>query len=214
MGRLKPIFTSLGALMSIVVEHEKRRAEILEQALDVFVTEGFADTTYAKIAARCGITRTTLYTYFRNKQEIFLYSIKQILETVETDLVAIENDHTLGAREKLRCCLNIVIRHLEENTRLLSVLLDYLLLIGKTGADVNNRVRRRTIRLNHILSSIIIDGQQSGELKTTNVRALCDLFYGLFEQAIFKLTIIKKPVVDLDNVINLIIDQITPAGNV
>ena len=31
--------------MAIVVEHEKRRAEILEKALDVFTEEGYEDAT-------------------------------------------------------------------------------------------------------------------------------------------------------------------------
>ena len=57
-----------GAGMSIVVAHEKRRAEILEKTLDVFVDEGFEDVTFQKIADRCGITRTTLYIYFKNKK--------------------------------------------------------------------------------------------------------------------------------------------------
>jgi AcrR family transcriptional regulator len=47
--------------MAIVVEHERRRKQILEKALDVFVDEGFEDATFQKIADRCAITRTTLY---------------------------------------------------------------------------------------------------------------------------------------------------------
>jgi len=46
--------------MAIVVEHEKRRFEILQRALDVFTEEGYEDATFQKIADRCGITRTTL----------------------------------------------------------------------------------------------------------------------------------------------------------
>ena len=66
--------------MAIVVEHEKRRFEILEKALDIFVEEGYEDATFQKIADRCGITRTTLYLYFKNKREIFVWSIKQLTE--------------------------------------------------------------------------------------------------------------------------------------
>ena len=46
--------------MAIVVEHEKRKHEILQRALDVFINEGYEDATYQKIADKCGITRTTL----------------------------------------------------------------------------------------------------------------------------------------------------------
>ena len=62
--------------MAILVEHDKRKQEILEKALDVFINEGYEDVTFQKIADRCGITRTTLYIYFNNKREIFLWSIK------------------------------------------------------------------------------------------------------------------------------------------
>jgi hypothetical protein len=47
--------------------------EILENALDVFVTDGYADTTPQKIADRCGITRTILYLNFKNKRKIFMF---------------------------------------------------------------------------------------------------------------------------------------------
>ena len=46
--------------MSIVVEHDKRRKEILEKALAVFMDDGFEDATFQRIADRCHITRTTL----------------------------------------------------------------------------------------------------------------------------------------------------------
>ena len=58
--------------MAVQVEHDKRKQEILEKALDLFVEEGYEDVTFQKISDRCGITRTTLYIYFKNKREIFL----------------------------------------------------------------------------------------------------------------------------------------------
>ena len=63
--------------MGIVVDHEERKKVILKKALDVIIEEGFEDATFQKIADPCGITRTTLYIYFKNKREIFLWSIKQ-----------------------------------------------------------------------------------------------------------------------------------------
>ena len=54
--------------MGIVVDHDKRRRAILKKSLEVFVDEGYEDATFQKIANRCGITRTTLYIYFKNKK--------------------------------------------------------------------------------------------------------------------------------------------------
>ena len=69
--------------MAIVVEHDKRKQEILQKSLDVFIEEGYEDATFQKIADRCGITRTTLYIYFKNKHEIFLGSIKELLAELD-----------------------------------------------------------------------------------------------------------------------------------
>ena len=75
--------------MAIVVEHDKRKHEILEKSLDVFIEEGYEDVTFQKIADRCGITRTTLYIYFKNKREIFLWIIKLLLAGLFDELVSL-----------------------------------------------------------------------------------------------------------------------------
>jgi AcrR family transcriptional regulator len=181
--------------MSIVVEHEKRRREILNKALDVFVDEGFEDATFQKIADRCGITRTTLYTYFKNKKEIFNYSIKQLLLTVEADLTKMRGDTSLNAVDKIIRVLSRIIELLEKNQRLLSVILDYLLHVSRSNADPNYRVRRRTLKLRHILATMVIDGIKAGEIVAMNVKAADDLLYSLIESAIFRLAVLKQETV-------------------
>jgi AcrR family transcriptional regulator len=178
--------------MSIVVEHEKRRQHILEKALDVFVDEGFEDATFQKIADRCGITRTTLYIYFKNKREIFNYSIKQLLSTVDADLACVRADGDLNTVDKLIRVLSQIIELLEKNRRLLVVILDYLLHVARSGGDPHYRVRRRTLRLRHILATMIIDGIKAGEIVSMNVKAADDLLYPLIESAIFRLAVLKQ----------------------
>ncbi|MDR0399335.1 MAG: TetR/AcrR family transcriptional regulator [Treponema sp.] len=181
--------------MSIVVEHEKRRQNILKKALDVFVDEGFEDATFQKIADRCAITRTTLYIYFKNKKEIFNYSIKQFLSTVEADLNKVRADANLSRVDKIIQVLSRIIDLLEKNRRLLSVILDYLLHAARGGGDPNYRVRRRTLKLRHILATMVIDGIKAGEIVSMNVKAADDLFYPLIEAAIFRLTVLRQETV-------------------
>jgi len=195
--------------MSIVVEHEKRRKKILEKALHVFVDEGFEDTTFQKIADYCGITRTTLYTYFKNKKEIFNYSIKQLLAKAEEDIQHIRRDALLGSIEKLTKIFLDIFRLLEENRRLLSVLLDYLLYLSKSNVDPDERVRRRTLKLRHILVSIMIEGVKSGEFKTINMKTANEYLYSLIEAAIFRLVILqRKTVGDLRKAASFAIKQL------
>jgi AcrR family transcriptional regulator len=181
--------------MAIVVEHEKRRKEILEKALDVFVEEGFENTTLQKIADKCGITRTTLYLYFKNKKEIFNYSIKLLLVKVEADIRHIQANSILGYVEKIITILHNIFQQFEENRRLLSVILDYLLHLSKNNIDPEQRVRRRTLRMRHILASLVIEGVKKGELKSINIKTADDFLYSFIEGAIFRLVVLQRETV-------------------
>ena len=198
--------------MSIIVEHEKRRREILEKALDVFVDDGYEGTTFQKIAGRCGITRTTLYIYFKNKKDIFNYSIKLLLAKVEEDIQIILSDTSLDSINKITKVLTNIFELLEENRRLLMVILGYLLHISKNNGDPEQLVRRRTLKLRRFLSSMIIEGVKSKELiATTNIKAAADLLYSLFEAAIFRLVILqRKTVGDLRKTAVFAISRLAP----
>jgi len=178
--------------MAVAVEHEKRRQKILEKALAVFMDDGFEDTTFQKIADKCGITRTILYLYFKNKREIFTYSIKQLLLSVEENINTIRADMSINSSEKITKILLVVFSLLEQNRQLLSVVLDYLLHLSKGGANPEERVRRRTVKLRHILSAIVIEGIKAGELKKTYIKHANNYLYSFVESALFQLVVLKR----------------------
>ena len=193
--------------MAIVVEHDKRKQEILQKSLDVFIEEGYEDATFQKIADRCGITRTTLYIYFKNKHEIFLGSIKELLSEVETNLKQIMSDSTLSSETALRKVLASLTDACESNKKLFSVLLNYLMQLKKSGVDTSERVRRRVIRLRHLLSTIVIKGIQKGEFKELNVKDVNETLYGLMESAIFRIAVLNQDdVADIKAALNTTVD--------
>lgn len=178
--------------MSIVVEHEKRRREILGKALDVFMDEGFEDVTFQKIADRCGITRTTLYIYFKNKREIFNYSIKQFLQSLEEDISKINAEKNCSREDRLVRVMTVIFERLEENRRLLLVVFNYLSYVSRGDHDPDYRVRRRTVRLRHILNALLIEGIRAGEFAPVNVKEANEALYGILEAAIYRLTVLRR----------------------
>jgi len=183
--------------MSIIVEHEKRRHEILEKALDIFVDEGFENATFQKIADKCGITRTTLYIYFKNKREIFNFSIKQFLSVLESDIAAIRKTENISHTEKLVQVMLSIFESLEKNRLLLSVVLSYLLHIPKGDNDPDYRVRRRTLRLRHILTAMLVEGINAGEFSPRlRVKDINELLNSFLEAAIFRMVVLRRNTVD------------------
>lgn len=195
--------------MAIIIEHDKRKHEILQKSLDVFVDEGYEDATFQKIADRCGITRTTLYIYFKNKHEIFLGSIKELLSSLEISLNKIVSDDNPSSEKALRDFFDKIIDECQNNIKLFSVLLNYLLQLKKTGVDTEERVRRRVIRMRHHINTIVISGIQNGEFKQVSVKEINELLYSMIESAIFKMTVLGvKDISTIKESISLAIDGI------
>jgi len=178
--------------MALAVEHDKRRKKILEKALAVFVEDGFENATFQKIADKSGITRTILYLYFKNKREIFRFSIKQLLINAEEKIIGIRSNANINCADKITKVLMAIFKLLDQNRQLLSVVLDYLLHNSRDEFNPENRVRRRTVKLRHIISSILIEGVKSGELKNVNIKAANDYLYSYVESAIFQLAVLKR----------------------
>lgn len=70
---------------------EARPAEIVSAALDLFVEKGFAATKMEQIGARAGVTKGTVYLYFRSKEDLFRAVLEQsIVPAVEAGEQIIE----------------------------------------------------------------------------------------------------------------------------
>lgn len=202
--------------MSVSVEHDKRKEEILDKALDVFVMEGYKDTTFQKIAERCGITRTILYLYFNNKKEIFSSCIKRFMGRLENEIRDIAGESRKTSSEKIIAIGEMVVQLCAIESKLLSIVLDYLMKLKLAGGDPDERVRRRTVRMRHILAMIIIEGKKKGEFASAvSGRAASELFYALIEAAVFRITVLgQKDASILSDSLRLLTSSMKiPGGN-
>lgn len=56
---------------------EARPGELLDAALSIFVTKGFAATRVEEVAARAGVSKGTLFLYFPSKEELFKAVVRE-----------------------------------------------------------------------------------------------------------------------------------------
>jgi len=59
---------------------EERRQELIETANELFLTQGYEQTTVGDIVKKVGVAQGLFYYYFRSKQDIFLTVVDQFLE--------------------------------------------------------------------------------------------------------------------------------------
>ena len=194
--------------MAIVVEHEKRKREILEKSFQLFIEDGYEDVTYQKIADKCGITRTTLYIYFKNKREIFLWSIKQLTNDVEQELIGIIKNSQIDSIECLKQIFLCIIDIAESNRAFFRVLKMYLMQLEKSGVDINEHVTKRVIRIQHLMNIVFIRGQKKSEIKNLPIKEINSLLYCLLETSIFRLGILNQENLDeMRGTVQFVIEQ-------
>ena len=56
---------------------EERPGELLAAALDLFVEKGFAATRAEEVAARAGVSKGTLFLYYKSKEELFKAVVRE-----------------------------------------------------------------------------------------------------------------------------------------
>jgi len=70
---------------------QERHALLLEQALTLFMEEGVAQTSVARIAAVCGVSTRTIYERFDNKHALLIAAIRHRVEQDVSAMVQVDN---------------------------------------------------------------------------------------------------------------------------
>src|SRR3989442_12947936 len=76
-----------------------RPAEIVTAALEVFVQRGFAATRLEEVARRAGVTKGTVYLYFKSKEALFKAVVRETIVPVIAQGEAIARSFTGSARD-------------------------------------------------------------------------------------------------------------------
>ncbi|HYF58953.1 MAG TPA: TetR/AcrR family transcriptional regulator [Burkholderiaceae bacterium] len=158
-----------------------RRAEILAAAREVFVAKAFEQASVAEIAARADCVEGTIYTYFRNKRDLFEAVLTDVYDALIADIeprfAAID-----GTADRLRF---LVARHLQ-------IAVDDPGLSGMLGREARSgepyygsklhALNRRYVRY---LTRTLADGVERGELRADLDLAMArDVVFGGLEHRV------------------------------
>lgn len=151
----------------------KTRQKLLEVARELFAHKGLEATTMNDIAAASGRGRRTLYTYFRNKEEIYYAVIEEELERLseKMDEVAVMD---VEPEEKI---FTLIYTHL-------SIIRDTVARNGTLRAEffrniwMVEKVRKTfDVEEHRILQKVLQEGVDKGRFRIENVGLMADIVY-------------------------------------
>ncbi len=96
---------------------DDRPQEILDAALACFAEKGFAATRMEDVAERAGVTKGTIYLYFKNKEDVFKALVRESIGTQLTQILDNIRNFDGSSRDLLRNALTVLGHFLQTSDR-------------------------------------------------------------------------------------------------
>lgn len=174
------------------INHKERKREIRAAGLKLFALHGFDDVNFGMIAEECGIARTLLYTYFKDKRAIFNEAVTEATSTVEAKYHEIMRSRQ-SADAKLRQLCIAVFAMLFDNRDFLCVIVDFLCEFRRKGKIPVDNIMRHTVGLKRIIHSLIVEAKHRGEYDPAlDPNRATSLLYSQFEVVVLRIAVSGK----------------------
>lgn len=170
------------------VDHEDRKNTILYTALQVFAEEGYRDSNLSLIAERCGLSRPTLYQYFKNKEEIYYYAVKLVTGKLFTKYAAIAFDGTIdNPIDRIVVICEDIINVAKQNEAELQSLMDVMLQMRRDNLDFSKVIMKRTAKLSLLLKRLLRRSVKEGYAKPCDIEKTAGHLFTLLEAFCFQI---------------------------
>lgn len=151
--------------------------EIADAAMQVFWRRGYAATSVQDLVDGTGLSRSSLYSTFQNKQGLYQKALQryELLTTLNNvKLLSGSGSPKALIRQLL---INVVEDELNDSEHKGCLVANACLELAGHDEDVAQFVVSNLQKLQHALENLLIKAQQSGEISSTqNPRALASFF--------------------------------------
>jgi AcrR family transcriptional regulator len=158
---------------------EERRAQIYQAALSCFHRKGYYLTTMDDIVVESGLSKGTLYWYYKSKQDLFVSMLLQAMEPFGQAMASIA-DREGRAADKLRDCLALFRTEMVEMGSYFGIILEAWALT-RHDEQVEDVIRETYTPYAELTTRILQEGVSSGEFKVSSLEATALVLLALFD---------------------------------
>lgn len=151
----------------------KTRQKLVEVARELFARKGLEATTMNDIAANSGKGRRTLYTYFRNKEEIYAAVIETELERLSERIDAVASIEAEPEQKVLTLIythLSVIKEVVTRNGSLRAEFFRNIWLVEKVRRQFDEEER-------NILRRVLEEGIARAKFRIDNVNLMADIIH-------------------------------------
>lgn len=166
--------------MPKIVDYEEKRLEIASDAIEAFAKKGYYQTNLKDIAKATGMGRTSLYKYFRNKDEIYYYIVKRAYGYFEEQVdrvLALD----LTNLDRVEYLLEYLVKNFSESV-LSNRFLDFWMVIHRNDQKLEGEIFRLSDQILKNIETLLMKAKDAGEiLESINEKALASILLAVVE---------------------------------
>jgi len=138
-----------------IVNYEAAKKRITQKVLPLFARKGYERLNMADVAAACNMGRTTIYQYFRNKDELFKETILYVINVIEKDIRAVMGRQDLSITEKMKI-LNEAWQSEFNNQNMLILILEFFLVMRREKKRMHEVIIHRIEQMNFPFRELLL----------------------------------------------------------
>jgi len=171
--------------------HGKKK-QIIEEAMRIFASQGFPNTSVSYIMQKVGITAGALYKHFHSKEELLFEVIRPSLDL----LIRESFEHLHGIEEphnKIRKFIFHLLDFLDKHAEFTRV---YFLELRSNIQFYQSDIYKLFNNYRKILCQILEEGKQKRFFRNqVDEKAFLDLVFGVIEHAVMGKILLQKPLI-------------------
>jgi AcrR family transcriptional regulator len=175
---------------------EERKSQILDAAEQVFTQKGLDLARMDDIAEETGLSKGTLYLYFKSKEDLIIAILDRIFQGVFKQLDA-RKDNELSATEAISQFTEEAIHDYKLMLRLMPVAYEFLALAFR-NKTVQKALKQYFRHYMEVLVPIIQRGIDAGEFRPVDAQEVAIAAGAIYEGTIL-LWVYDKTLVDIDH---------------
>jgi len=167
----------------------EKKNRIIQAGLEAFTDKGYYNTTTAEIAKIAGVSTGIVYSYFKDKKDVFLHAIELYFEQLYSPVI--EKIQTLNfdnIEDSLSSIIDTTITSHKKNASSH----EEFVAMSHLDEDVHNRF----MLAEHKLTDIIVSSLKANRIDTTNANEKIHIAYNLIESFCHEFVFHKHDFID------------------
>ena len=170
--------------MPKIVDVQEKKQEIYRSATQVFLDKGYNNTTLLDIAKLCKMGRSTIYQYFKNKEEIFYEVSISFFSELVSNLDSIMLEESMSSTEKIKKMLSVFIFDSKADSQRFFQLAKVLMFLKENNSVFENKFKFFYLSVQDMFFQVVESGIYNNEIKQCNAESMSIAIFGLAQSII------------------------------